>query len=68
MVMETLSNSLCGRIAIAETPRGTRNLNIFLYMPWFLRSVRVSSKWQTLHSISNFAAQRITRHFLRERV
>ena len=34
-------------------------------MPRFPRSVRVSAKWQTLHSIRNFAAQRINQHFLR---
>ena len=30
-IKATLINSLCGRIAVAETPRGTRNLDIFLY-------------------------------------
>ena len=51
---ETLINSLCGRIAIAYMPRGARNLNIFLYMPRFLRSVRKSAYRQTLHIIFNF--------------
>ena len=37
--METLINSLCGRIVAL---RGARNLNIFLYMPRFLRSVRLA--------------------------
>jgi hypothetical protein len=53
-LMETLINSLCGRIAAL---RGARNLNIFLYMPRFLRSVRLA-----LHP-----AQRINQCFLRKR-
>jgi len=36
---EPLINCLCGRIAAL---RGARNLNIFLYMPRFLRSVRLA--------------------------
>ena len=36
---ETLINSPCGRIA---SLRGARNLNIFLYMPRFPRSVRLA--------------------------
>ena len=36
---ETLINCLCGRIAAL---RGARNLNIFQYMPRFLRSVRLA--------------------------
>jgi len=51
---EMLINSLCGRIAIANMPCGTRNLNIFLYMPRPLRFVRVSAQRQTLHVIYNF--------------
>ena len=47
-IREMLINSLCGRIAAL---RGARNLNILLYMLRFLRSVRVSAKRQTLHSI-----------------
>jgi len=38
-VRESLINCLCGRIA---TLRGARNLNIVLYMPRFLRSVRLA--------------------------
>ena len=38
-VKETLINCLCGRIAAL---RGARNLNIFIYMPRFLRSVRLA--------------------------
>ena len=41
----------------------TRNLNIFLYMPRFLRSVRKPANRQTLHIICYFAAQRINQHF-----
>ena len=37
--LETLINCLCRRIA---TLRGARNLNIFLYMPRFLRYVRLA--------------------------
>ena len=37
--METLINCLRGRIAAL---RGARNLNIFLYMLRFLRSVRLA--------------------------
>jgi len=48
---EPLINCLCGRIAAL---RGARNLNIFLYMPRFLRSVRLA-----LHP-----AQAINRRFL----
>jgi len=48
---ETLINCLSGRIA---TLRGARNLNIFLYMSRFLRSVRLA-----LHP-----AQTINQHFL----
>ena len=47
---ETLINCLCGRIAAL---RGARNLNIFQYMPRFLRSVRLA-----LHP-----AQAINQHF-----
>ena len=47
---ETLINCLSGRIAAL---RGARNLNIFLYMPRFLRSVRLA-----LHP-----AQTINQHF-----
>jgi len=36
---EALINCPCGRIA---SLRGARNLNIFLYMPRFLRSVRLA--------------------------
>ena len=36
---KALINCLCGRIAAL---RGTRNLDIFLYMPQFLRSVRLA--------------------------
>jgi len=74
--LKTLINSLCGRIAIADMPRGagqdiplnilTRNLNILLYMLRFLRSVRKSACRQTLHIIRIFAAQRINQHFLRQ--
>jgi hypothetical protein len=39
---ETLINCLCGRIAKLFAPRGARNLDIFLYMPRFLRSVRLA--------------------------
>ena len=38
-VRKTLINCLCGRIAAL---RGARNLNIFLYMLRFLRSVRLA--------------------------
>jgi len=48
---EALINCLCGRIAAL---RGARNLNISLYMPRFLRSVRAA-----LHP-----AQAITQSFL----
>jgi len=51
---ETLINPLYGRITIAEMPRGARNLNIFLYMPRFLRSVRKPANRQTLHIIYYF--------------
>ena len=44
-------------------PRSARNLDIFLYMPRFMRSVRMSAKRQTLHSIYYFAAQAITQCF-----
>jgi len=70
-----LINCLYGRIAIAEMPRGagqdiplnilTRNLNIFLYMLRFLRSVRKSAKRQTFHIIYYFAAQTINQHFVK---
>ena len=49
--MEMLINCLCGRIAIAETPRGAHNLDIFPYMSRFPRSVRMSACWQTLRCI-----------------
>jgi len=62
---ETLINSLCGRIAIADMPRSACNLNIFLYMPQFLRSVHMSAKRQTLHIIYYFTAQTITQCFLK---
>ena len=52
MVKEALSNCLCGRIAAL---RGARNLNISLYMPRFLRSVRAAQ----------YPAQAITQSFLR---
>ena len=39
MVKKALINCLCGRIAAL---RGARNLNIFLYKPRFLRSVRLA--------------------------
>ena len=38
-IKEALINRLCGRIAAL---RGARNLDIFLYMPRFLRSVRLA--------------------------
>ena len=63
---ETLINCLCGRIAIAEMQRGARNLNIFLYMPRFPRSVRMSANRQILRSIYYFAAQTINQHFPRQ--
>ena len=51
-IRKALINCLCGRIAAL---RGTRNLDIFLYMPRFLRSVRLA-----LHP-----AQTINQRFLR---
>ena len=60
IVKEMLINSLYRRIAAL---RGARNLNILLYMLRFLRSVRVSAKRQTLHSIYYFAAQAINQCF-----
>ena len=54
-IKETLINCLCGRIAAL---RGARNLNIFLYMPRFLRSVRAAQ----------YPAQTITQSFLNRKV
>jgi len=51
-IRKTLINCLCGRIAAL---RGARNIDIFLYIPRFLRSVRLA-----LHP-----AQTINQHFLR---
>jgi len=47
MLWETLINCLCGRIAIADTPRGARNLDYPFDMSRLLRSVRVSAQRQT---------------------
>ena len=52
LLKETLINCLCGRIAAL---RGARNLNISLYMPRLLRSVRAAQ----------YPAQIITQSFLK---
>jgi hypothetical protein len=48
ILMEALNNCLSGRIAVFG---GARNLNTFVYMPLFLRSVRFA-----LHPMRHYSA------------